>query len=484
MTLARLVLPALRWRRETGFHHEHEAIDAALALGVGGFILFGVPGARADEVAALTARIRERAGRPLLLGADLERGAGQQARGLTPVPPPAALASLEDEAAIAWAGRVTARDARAVGLNWIFAPVADLDLEPENPIVQTRAFGADPARVARQVATWISACQAEGVLASAKHYPGHGRTRHDSHDRLPTVDLPLAELARTDLVPFAAAVGAGVGSVMTCHVAFPRWDPAGVPATRSSVILGHLRSALGFDGLVVTDAFIMGGAQAGIGEAEAAVASLAAGCDILLYPGDLAGTIAALDRAAADGTLPADRVAGAMRRYGEALARVAHAPGTAGPDHAGAAAVAARLLEGGMRRGAPPPRLAGVELAVVDDDEGGWYAPGPSDIVRRTLAARGIVETHGGARVVLAFAEPRAAKGRAGFGPEARARLSELVPGAALVVLFAHPRLLEQVPEGSPVLVAWHRQPLMQEAVAAWIAGRVEAAGPAVRPTG
>ncbi|MBK7783754.1 MAG: hypothetical protein IPJ57_04575 [Gemmatimonadetes bacterium] len=477
MRLARLVLPALRWRRETGFHHEHEAIDAALALGVGGFILFGVPGARADEVAALTARIRARAGRPLLLGADLERGAGQQARGLTPVPPPAALASLEDEAAIAWAGRVTARDALAVGLNWIFAPVADLDLEPENPIVQTRAFGADPARVGRQVAAWVAACQAEGALACAKHYPGHGRTRHDSHDRLPTVDLPLAALTTSDLVPFASAVAAGVGSVMTSHVAFPRWDPAGVPATRSPVILGHLREALGFQGLVVTDAFIMSGAQAGITEAAAAVASIAAGCDILLYPGDLAGTIAALDRAAADGTLPADRVAGAMRRYGEALARVSHAPGTAEPDPAGAAALAGRLLARGARRGELPPRLAGVELAVVDDDQGGWYAPGPSDIVRRALAARGIVESHGGARVVLAFAEPRAAKGRAGFGPEAWARLAALVPGAALVVLFAHPRLLDQVPEGCPVLLAWHRQPLMQQAVAGWIAERLAPVG-------
>ena len=114
---------------------------------------------------------------------------------------------------------------------------------------------------------------------------------------------------------------------------------------------------------------------------------------------------------------------------------------------------------------------------MVDDDLGGWYAPGPSDLVRRTLAARGIVESHGGARVVLAFAEPRAAKGRAGFGPEAWARLAALVPGAALVVLFAHPRLLDQVPEGCPVLLAWHRQPLMQQAVAGWIAERLAPVG-------
>src|SRR5262249_40430953 len=147
---------------------------------------------------------------------------------------------------------------------------------------------------------WIEACQAEGLLACAKHYPGHGRTTGDSHNLLPSVPVSFEELQETDLRPFAAAVAAGVGSVMTAHVAFPSWDPSAAPATRSPVILGHLRMALGFDGLVVTDAFIMEGARAGASEGDAAVASLAAGCDILLYPGDLAGTLAALERAISD----------------------------------------------------------------------------------------------------------------------------------------------------------------------------------------
>lgn len=469
MTLARLVMPAVRWRRETGFFHEDAAIGTALDAGVGGFIIFGVPGARADEVAALTERIRRQAGRPLLLGADLERGAAQQARGLTPIPPPGALSALGDERVIRWAGETTARDARSVGLNWVFAPVADLDLEPENPIVQTRSFGAQPAQVGERVAAWIRACQAEGVMACAKHYPGHGRTRHDSHDRLPVVDVPLQTLAETDHVPFAAAVGAGVGSVMTSHVAFPQWDPSGLPATRSPVILDHLRQGLGFQGLIVTDAFIMAGAQMGSAEPDAAVAAVGAGCDLLLYPGALSATIDALERAATSGALPPARIEAALRRYDAAAAAVAVAPIAAEPDHAGARAIADRLLAQGLRRGEPPRFPEGLELVVVDDDEGGWYAPGPSDLVRRTLAARRIHEHHGGGRVVLAFAEPRAAKGRAGFGPLASARLAEVVPGASLVVLFAHERLLDQIPAGCPVLVAWHRQPLMQQAVAGWL---------------
>ena len=476
MNVARLVLPALRWRPETGFHHEDQPIDAALELGVGGFIIFGVPGARADEIGTLIEEVQRRAGRPLLIGADLERGTGQQARGLTQIPPPGALASLEDDAVIAWAGATTGREARRLGINWVFAPVADLDIEPQNPIVQTRAFGADPLRVSRALTTWIRACQAEGVLACAKHYPGHGRTTVDSHSTLPTVSLTLEQLADSDLLPFRKAVEAGVRAVMTSHVAFPAWDPSGLPATRSKIMLGHLRQPLGFGGLVVTDALIMQGAHAGEGEVDPLVAALRAGCDLLLYPPDVAAAVDAIRQASAIEPAVADRCAQSLDRYERALL-VATAPPNAAwqPDLGGltAASVADRLLARGFIRGEEPALQGGVELLVVDDDLGGWYAPGPNDIVRRSLAKRGQFDGYGGKRIVLAFAEPRAAKGRAGFGPESRARLESLVPGASLVVVFGHPRLAEEIPGTCPVLVAWHRQPLMQEAVARWIGARL-----------
>ncbi len=476
MNPGRLVLPALRWRRETGFHHEDQAIDAALALGVGGFILFGVPGARADEMAALIEDVRKRAGRPLLIGADLERGVGQQARRLTELPPPGALASLDDDAIIAWAGATTGREARRLGINWVFAPVADLDVEPRNPIVQTRSFGADPTRVGRAVTTWIRACQSEGVLACAKHYPGHGRTTHDSHNTLPAVPLPLEALADTDLLPFRKAVECGVRAVMTAHVSFPAWDPSGAPATRSTVLLGYLRKELGFAGLVVTDALIMEGAQAGQGQEDAVVGALRAGCDLLLYPPDVAGAVDAIRRASALEPAVADRCAHALERYERALSIASTPPNPALQRDLGGLSsgeIADRLLARGLIRGEAPALRGGVELAVVDDDLGGWYAPGPSDLVTRALAREQIFERHDGHRVVLAFAEPRAAKGRAGFGPESRARLEALVPGAALVVLFAHPRLAAEIPGDGPVLIAWHRQPLMQEAVARWVGARL-----------
>lgn len=474
MNLGRLAFPALRWRPSTGFAHEDGAIDEALALGVGGFIIFGVPGARADEIGRLTEEIRKRAGRPMLLASDLERGAGQQARRLTEIPPPAALASLNDDDVIRWAGATTAREAGRIGLNWVFAPVADLDLEPRNPIVQTRSFGSNPDRVSRTIELWIEACQAEGVLACAKHYPGHGRTIGDSHNLLPSVDTSLPELQATDLRPFGSAIRANVASLMTAHVAFPAWDPSGAPATRSPTILGHLRSALRFEGLVVTDAFIMEGARAGASEGDAAIASLAAGCDILLYPGDLAGTLSALERAVEDGRLPATGIAESLARYDRALGRVTMAPKQGRAPALAAQAVAARLLQSGLHRGPAPDLSGGIELTVVDDDLGGWYAPGPSDYVVRWLAKQGIHEKHGSNRVVLAFAEPRAAKGRAGFSEESLERLRVLCEGAKLIVLFAHPRLLDQMPGSCPVLVAWHRQRLMQEGVGQWLGRRVK----------
>jgi beta-glucosidase len=474
MIPARLVLPALRWRPETGFAHEEPAIEHALELGVGGFIVFGGPGARRDEIAALTARLARLAGRPLLVGADLERGAGQQARGATECPPPRALAALGDPAVIRWAGAVTGREARELGVNWVFAPVADLDLDPANPIVQTRAFGDDPDRTGAAVAEWVRSCQAEGVMACAKHYPGHGRTTADSHERLPRVAADAATLRRSDLVPFRAAIAAGVGSIMTAHVAYPALDPAGCPATLSPPILDQLRQELGFQGLIVTDALVMEGVRGGRSEREVAPEAVAAGCDLLLYPRDLDGAVEGLRHAMADGRLSEDRLTEALARGAAALAALQEPrvpPPPAAPALA-AASVAARLLAAGLLRGVPPRLDRGFRFVIVDDDQTGWYPPGPNDLVPRTLARRGIHERWEGARIVLAFASPRAGRDRAGFGPASQAELARQAPGAGLVVLFGHPRLVAEIPGDAPVLCAWHRQELMQRAVADWLAER------------
>ena len=447
----------------------------ALAAGVGGFILFA--GTRA-AVTALTTEIRTKAGRPLLLGSDLERGAGQQIRGLTELPPPAALGFLNDLDATARCGAITAIEARSVGLNWIFAPVCDLDVEPKNPIVQTRSFGADPARAGAHAAMWISAAQNEGVLACAKHYPGHGRTTTDSHEGVPVVETSAAELQQMDAAPFAAAVQVGVASVMPAFVAYPGWDGSGTAATFSRPILEYLRSTIGFRGLVVTDAFIMGGATAAAPEGDAALAAVHAGCDMLLYPTDWAGVVRALRRA------ERGRVEEAVGRYEKALA--AANPGAAprgqpsplddsklAEHQALADGLADRAVH--LLRGELPSLGKSVSVTIVDDDVGGPYTIPPRDVFTRELMGRGVgvprYPEPGTRHIVLVYAEPRSWKGRGDLGASSLARLEGLVPQTSLVILFAHPRLVAQIPGDAPVLCAWHGQALMQRAAARWVTG-------------
>jgi beta-glucosidase-like glycosyl hydrolase len=468
---ARLIMPALRSDALSGFAHEAGRIADTLEIGVGGYIIFG---GTAESVRRLTADLLRRAGRPLLLASDLERGAGQQVSGLTEFPPPMALASLNDPLVVRWAASVTAQEARAVGINWVFAPVADLDLLPENPIVQTRAFGSDPNEVATYVRHWIEGCQTAGALACAKHYPGHGRTSVDSHVTLPVVDAPAADL-ETDHVPFTVAIQSGVASIMTAHVAYPSIDSSGLPATLSRTLLGRLRQDARFDGLVVTDALIMDGALVGRRESDAAVEAVQAGADLLLYPNDARRVRDALEAALASNALPRERIQESLRRYHRALAAATAPtpPVTRGPYESAEALADALLKQGMMVRRSEPELTGPLDLVVVDDDVGGPYPPGPSDYVHRALGSDLIGRYGGGSRVLLVFAEPRAWKGRSGFGPATKEALAHHAAGADLIVLFGHPRLAAELPSDAPVLLAWHRQKLMQEAAARWLRRRL-----------
>jgi beta-glucosidase len=472
--VGRVLFPAIRWDPGQGFAPAARSIDLALALGVGGFILFGGP---APAVRELTGQLRARSRAPLLIGADLERGAGQQFAGAVSLPPAAALGAIGDLDATRRTGELTAREARALGVDWVYAPVADLDAEPANPIVGTRAYGADPAAVSAHVAAWIDGCRSAGALACVKHFPGHGRTVTDSHLGLPVVDAPRAVL-EVDLQPFRAALERGVDAVMTAHVAYPALDPDGGPATLSpAIVTGLLRGELGFRGLVVTDALVMAGVLgAGADEAPAAVAALAAGCDALLYPVDPERVAAALE-SAGDRT----RIAEAARRV-EAAARRAASPR---PDAWGRAEdrdwaldVATRALR--VVRGTPALPGRRIDLITVDDDLGGPFPPGPRTPFPATLAAAGIevrdaataVPEH--PAVLAVYADIRGGKGRPHVSTAARERVAQAlaVRPDASVVLFGHPRLAAEIPADA-VLAAWSGDVVMQEAAARWLADRV-----------
>jgi beta-glucosidase len=473
--IAELFYPAIRWDAVKGYEEARPGIDEALALGVGGFILFGGP---SEHVAALTEDLHSKSRIPLLIGADLERGAGQQFAGQTALPPLAAIASLQDLQAVRRAASVTAREARELGINWIYAPDCDIDIEPDNPIVGTRSFGGDPEQAGEYAAAWIDACQAEGGLACAKHFPGHGRTTADSHKELPRVEVSAESLRDTDLVPFRSAIERGVASVMTAHVAFPALDPTGAPATLSKPILTDLlRGELGFTGLVVTDALIMEGVLAG-GESEAVVRALDAGCDCMLYPSNVGRSVQAVQKAIDEKRLDADKIQQSIerrRRWARwaALSRDTNRPAR---DESGwSTQLAEQVVH--VVRGKLPSLEQPWKLVIVDDDLGGPY-PAPSrDPFISTLTAGGVeVVMNGGTQietkstVVALFGDIRAWKGRPGFSPAAREAvhraLEDASPSERLIVQFSHPRLAGELGGDAPILCAWGGEAVMQRAAA------------------
>lgn len=277
-----LLVPGIRLDRDAEGERAI-ALRRAAQPWVAGFCLFG--GER-DEVLELTGRLRREARRPLFIAADMERGAGQQVEGLSHLPDAAiwGLAATPDEAAAF--GELTAREARSVGIDVLFAPVVDVRSEPANPIVGNRAFGWDPARVALMAGAFSRGALEGGALPVAKHYPGHGATMEDSHDALPVVGEPEHRLRRRDIAPFLDVVEAGCPAVMTAHVHYSTLDATSRIATISRRILKPLfaASAGREPPVIFTDALLMAAALVTGSELDAARKALRAGCDALLYP--------------------------------------------------------------------------------------------------------------------------------------------------------------------------------------------------------
>jgi beta-N-acetylhexosaminidase len=286
---------------------------------IGGLILFG---GEVYETAELTNRFQRLARVPLLFASDFERGVGNQITNATLFPPLMSLGAAGSEDLAYEMGRATALEGRAVGIHMTYAPVVDVNINPDNPIINTRSVGEDPALVGRIAAAFIRGCQENGMLATAKHFPGHGDTAQDSHTLLPTIAASRERLESVELVPFKAAIDAGVRAVMTAHLYVPALEPTpGVPATLSPAILTDLlRGRLGFKGLVVTDAMEMAGITGAFGPEEATVLAVAAGVDIVLIPPEPALVAEALARAVREGRLPLRRIDESVRRILEAKA--------------------------------------------------------------------------------------------------------------------------------------------------------------------
>jgi len=296
-------------RRVTGMH-------------VGGFIVYrGMP----YDTAALINELQRVSKLPLLIAGDFERGAGSQFPGMAvSVPSNLGIAATRNPNNAAFVGSLTAREGRAIGFHWTFAPVADVNNNPDNPIINVRSFGEDPDMVSKMVTSYILAAQAGGMIATAKHFPGHGDTATDSHIELGAVTGDRARLDAVELAPFRAAIKAGVGAIMTAHLAVPAIEPdKTLPATMSrNVLTGLLREQLGFTGLIVTDALDMGGVTSKYWAGDVAVRSVEAGADVLLMPPDPALTIRVLREAVKSGRITEARIDESVERILRAKAKL------------------------------------------------------------------------------------------------------------------------------------------------------------------
>jgi beta-glucosidase-like glycosyl hydrolase/CubicO group peptidase (beta-lactamase class C family) len=299
-------------------------------LHAGGFILItrmtslGIEKSQAYPTAVLSNQLQAISKLPLLIGADFERGSAMRLDEGTSFPTQMAIAAGGDLHDAYTMGKITALEARQAGVQWIYAPVADVNNNPGNPIINTRSYGEDPARVSDFVSAYIRGVEENGGLATAKHFPGHGDTAADSHIDLPIIHADRSRLESLEFVPFRAAIAAGVGSVMTGHLNVPALEPdPNAPATLSSHILTEvLRKDLGFEGLVVTDAMDMGGITVRFAPGEAAVRAVLAGADCLLMPPVPDAAFEALQHAVKSGRISRERLDASVRRILEAKARL------------------------------------------------------------------------------------------------------------------------------------------------------------------
>jgi beta-glucosidase-like glycosyl hydrolase/CubicO group peptidase (beta-lactamase class C family) len=299
-------------------------------LHVGGFINvtqgspLGFLKSQAYPSAVLSNQLQAKSKLPLLIGADFERGTAMRLDEGTSFPTAMAVAAAGNPKDAYTMGKVTALEARAAGIQWIYAPDADVNSNPGNPIINTRSFGENPEKVSEFVTEFIRGVQENGGLATAKHFPGHGDTTADSHIDLPVVTAVRARLEKLELVPFRAAIAAGVGSIMTGHLNVPALEPdPNTPATLSSRVLTDLlRKQLGFQGLVVTDAMDMGGITVRYAPGDAAVRAFLAGVDALLMPPVPDAAYEALLAAVRSGQISQERLDASVRRILAAKARL------------------------------------------------------------------------------------------------------------------------------------------------------------------
>ncbi|HZH30635.1 MAG TPA: glycoside hydrolase family 3 N-terminal domain-containing protein [Pyrinomonadaceae bacterium] len=503
---------------------------------IGGIILFR---GSVYESVHLVNRMQQLARRPLLISADLEAGSGMRFIDTINFPWNMAVGATGNPDFARRMGEATAREARALGVQQIFAPVVDVNNNAANPVINVRSYGEDPAEVARMAAAFTEGAQRGGVIATAKHFPGHGDTAVDSHRGLPVINVGRARLDAVELVPFRAAIAAGVGSVMIAHIGLPQLDPtkiaplegaaerrphyadsevivenATLPATLSPpVVGGTLRRDLGFDGLVVTDAMDMSGLTIYFTPGEAAVRATLAGADMLLKPPDADAAIRGLREAVAAGRLTEKRIEESARRllaakYDLGLVRQRIAP-IEDIDRVVSSAAALKLSneigeraitlvrdEGGLLPISNRPAGESIYvLGITNGEDRQWIMSPLMNGLRGRKISGGVLDERSsekevdflldrakGAKLIIVAMYGRVRSGQSNSGalPEPGMRALKILFGRKIPVAgisFGNPYLLQSFPELKTYMVAYGDMPSLQRAAALALLGEIDVSG-------
>lgn len=519
---AQLVIPWIPGGYEAEGDPGFQELLGWVDQGLGGVsISIGGP----DAYAAKLNRLQARARVPLLVTSDFESGGpGMRINhsyalpsllaqgGGTSFPPTMAFGAAGDEELVFEFARATAEEARAVGVHWLFAPVLDVNSNPANPVINTRSFGEEGGLVGRMGAAFVRGARRGGALSTAKHFPGHGDTHADSHVELPVVAADRARLDRVELAPFRAALDAGVDAVMTAHVAVPNVLGDSRPATMAPEFMTDLlREEMGFGGLLFTDALRMAAITDAYGAAEASVAALEAGSDVVLAPADPATAVEAVAQAVESGRLSRDRLDRSVRLLLEAKAKLglhrnrfvdpaAVAERVGAPAHRALArrAAAASMTLVRDRAGLVPLQAGQRVLSVTYARPGALLAGRAFDAELRrarhqVAAARVSPGTSwpaydsllhearsSDAVIVGAYVPPRSGAEAPALSAELRAfveGVQDMEDGKLALVSFGSPYVLSAVPGVDAYLAAWGDREVSQTAAARALTGNAAIGG-------
>jgi beta-N-acetylhexosaminidase len=479
------------------------------SLEVGGLIIsVGSP----LDIASKLNTLQRRSRLPLLVSADLEWGAAMRVVGATAFPQIMAVGATGDPHDAYTIGAAAGVEGRAVGIHVNFAPDADVNNNPANPIINIRSFGEDPRTVSRLVTEYVRGLHEHGMLATLKHFPGHGDTQTDSHIGLPIITAGYARLDSLELVPFRAGIAAGADVVMSAHIAFPALTGSNEPGTLSAAVLtGLLRDSLRFPGLVATDALTMGAIVAKYGAGEATVRAFLAGSDLLLMPADPDSAVRAMTAAVAAGRVTPERLAQSVRRVLEIKRRLGllerrtveldSIPPVVGSrrfqDAANDVAVRSLTLvrDVGGRLHALRAHRGRLALIAYADEANSGVGQFLTDLLRQggdtveyfrlwpmsgTLSydsARAAI-ARAPATVFVANVRPLSAKGTIAL-PDSLAQLITVTDAArpSVLVSLGSPYLLNQTPTVRSYVIAWSGVRASERAVALALLGRVAIGG-------